>query len=166
MLLRYSGVVAAVPLTDERISVLRAVYDRCYGCGSQNPIGLHLDDFAETPTGVSAPFSPDRDFNGFHDIVHGGIIATGLDEISAWAAIVAEGVFVFTAKLEIKYRAEAHTSDHFTLEGTVEERRGKRLMIHAALMSDDVVVAESSGLFIVAGTIEELIANRRDVTTK
>jgi acyl-coenzyme A thioesterase PaaI-like protein len=149
--------MAPIPISDERISRLRSTYDRCFGCGAQNPIGLHLDHFAEAADGVQAPFTPGSNFNGFHGIVHGGVIATALDEISAWSAIVAEGVFVFTAKLDLRYRAEAKVGDTFLLTGTVRQRRGRKLLIDAQMTSGDTVTAESSGLFIVADTVDNLL---------
>jgi acyl-coenzyme A thioesterase PaaI-like protein len=149
--------MAGIPISDERISHLRSAYDGCFGCGAQNPIGLHLDGFAATPEGVKAPFTPGSDFNGFHGVVHGGVIATALDEISAWSAIVAEGVFVFTAKLEIRYRAEAKIGDPFVLTGTVTQRRGRRLLIDAVMRSGETVTAQSSGLFLVADTVDDLL---------
>ena len=149
--------MVAIPVSDERIQHLRSAYSRCFGCGTQNPIGLHLDRFAETPDGIEAPFTPGSNFNGFHGVVHGGVIATALDEISAWSAIVSEGVFVFTAKLDIRYRAEARIGHAFVLSGTVTQRRGRRLLIDAEMRSGETITAQSSGLFVVADTVDNLL---------
>jgi acyl-coenzyme A thioesterase PaaI-like protein len=102
-------------------------------------------------------FTPGSDFNGFQGVVHGGVIATALDEISAWTAIVSEGTFVFTAKLDIRYRAQAKIGDTFVLSGTVTQRRGRRLQIDAEMRSGDTITAESSGLFVVADTVDNLL---------
>ena len=149
--------MTGIPISDERITRLRSAYNRCFGCGAQNPIGLHLGQFAETADGIEAPFTPGSNFNGFHGVVHGGVIATALDEISAWSAIVSEGVFVFTAKLDIRYRTEAKVGDTFVLSGTVTQRRGRRLLIDAEMRSGDTVAAQSSGLFVVADTVDNLL---------
>ena len=149
--------MTGIPISDERITRLRSAYNRCFGCGAQNPIGLHLGQFAETADGIEAPFTPGSNFNGFHGVVHGGVIATALDEISAWSAIVSEGVFVFTAKLDIRYRTEAKVGDTFVLSGTVTQRRGRRLLIDAEMRSGDTVAAQSSGLFVVADTVDDLL---------
>jgi acyl-coenzyme A thioesterase PaaI-like protein len=149
--------MAGISITDERISQLRSAYDRCFGCGVQNPIGLHLNHFTEIADGIEAPFTPSSNFNGFHGVVHGGVIATALDEISAWSAIVSEGVFVFTAKLDIRYRAEAKIGETFVLAGTVTQRRGRRLLIDAEMRFGDTVTAQSSGLFVVADTVDNLL---------
>ena len=56
----------------------------CFGCGDDNPIGLHLR-FAADGDGVKASFVPGPEHQGFGDVVHGGIISTVLDEAMAWA---------------------------------------------------------------------------------
>ena len=156
----------AIPISDERISRLRSAYDRCFGCGAQNPIGLHLSRFSETDDGIEAPFTPSSNFNGFHGVVHGGVIATALDEISAWSAIVTEGVFVVTAKLDIRYRAESKVGDSFVLTGAVTQRRGRRLLIDASMRLGDTVTAQSSGLFVVADTVDNLLKASRGSTAR
>jgi acyl-coenzyme A thioesterase PaaI-like protein len=158
--------MARIPISDDRIAQLRSTYERCFGCGVQNPIGLHIDDFTETPDGIQALFTPGSDFNGFYGVVHGGVIATALDEISAWSAIVSAGVFVFTAKLDIRYRTESRIGDTFRLTGTVTQQRGKRLLIDAVMESGDKITAQSSGLFVVADTVDNLLETSGEPTAR
>ena len=139
------------PETD--IAALRAAYSRCFGCGLENALGLQLDGFAIDESGVNAPFRPKAEFAGFEGILHGGIVATALDEASAWSAMLTEGVFVYTAKLDIRFKRRADLDNDFLLSAAVVERRGRRLTIDAALSGDDRTVAESTGLFIVAEDI-------------
>ncbi len=129
---------------------MRARYDRCFGCGVGNPIGLHLDDFVVEGDGVSATFDPRPEYEGFASILHGGVVATALDEASAWSVMLTEGVLVFTARLEIRYRAPAPANARYTVHGVVRERRGRRLMVDARMEGADTTVATSSGLFVVA----------------
>ncbi|MGI9528083.1 MAG: PaaI family thioesterase [Acidimicrobiia bacterium] len=143
------------------VDTLRDRYDTCFGCGSANPIGLHLDGFAVDGNDVVAPFAPRADFTGFEGTLHGGIVATALDEISAWSAMFTHGVLVFTATLDLRYRSQARSADEFEMRGTVLERRGRRLRIAGQMNRDGSVVAESSGLFIVA----EEFANDAGLTT-
>ena len=135
------------------IDELRSAYAHCFGCGLDNPSGLKLDGFSVHDNAVTAPFAPDPNFAGFEGVLHGGIVATALDEISAWAAMLTHGVFVFTAKLDIRYRRQAPSDALFTLTGSVIERRGKRLTIHSALRHDNHLVAQAEGLFVVAQPI-------------
>lgn len=137
--------------TPDRIARMRARYDRCFGCGADNPIGLHLVDFAVNGDEVSATFDPRREYEGFASTLHGGIVATALDEASAWSVMLTEGVLVFTARLEIRYRAPAPADVRYTVHGVVRERRGRRLMVDARMEGPNTTVATSSGLFVVAG---------------
>ena len=113
-------------------------------------MGLHLDDFRTVDDAVVADFVPRSEYAGFDDTLHGGIVAAALDEISAWSAMIHHDVLVFTAKLEIRYRAPAPTDSPITVAATVVERRGRRLSITATAHDDNRLVAESSGLFVVA----------------
>lgn len=132
------------------IETLRGRYDRCFGCGDANAIGLHLDHFTRQDDTVTAPFVPRPEYEGFEGTLHGGIIATALDEISAWSAMYVHEVLVFTAKLSIRYRSTADADASYTLRGTILERRGRRLTIAGEMLSDGRTIAQSDGLFIVA----------------
>ncbi len=58
----------------------------CFGCGQMNPYGLHLHFYVnEDGDGVSAPWTPAREHEGFTGISPGGIITTVLDEVMGWA---------------------------------------------------------------------------------
>jgi len=145
-------------MTPDRAAIdeLRAAYAHCFGCGLGNPAGLQLDGFEIENSGVTAPFHPTSTFAGFEGVLHGGIVATALDEISAWSAMLTEGVLVFTAKLDIRYRKQAGADTAFVLSGSVRERRGKRLTIDARMTDEGVTVAESQGLFVAARNIDDL----------
>lgn len=132
------------------IETLRREYATCFGCGSDNEIGIRLTGFEVHGAMVTAPFVPRPQFAGFEGILHGGVLATVLDEISAWSAMLTEGVFVFTATLDIRYQKKATVDEVFTLTGMVTERRGRRLSIEAKVLSGTATVAQSQGLFVVA----------------
>lgn len=129
-------------------------------------MGLHLDEFIGVDDGVRAIFRPRAEYAGFDDTLHGGIVATALDEASAWAALHVHGALVFTAKLEIRYRREARTSTDYSVEATIAERRGRRMTIDAAMRDGDGAVATSSGLFIVAEAhTADLTGQENGITT-
>lgn len=137
----------------EKIAEIRKSYDHCFGCGANNPIGLNLSDFERSGTTVRATFDPRVDYHGFSDLLHGGIVATALDEIMAWTAILVEDVMVMTGKLDLRYRKPAKVESSFVLEGELLERSGRRLQISSKLLDGEVTVAEASGLFLA---IEDL----------
>jgi acyl-coenzyme A thioesterase PaaI-like protein len=143
--------------SDVDIATLRAAYSRCFGCGLDNLHGLQLEGFTVDGAGVTAPFNPRSEFAGFEGVLHGGVIATALDEESAWSAMLTEVVFVYTAKLDIRYRTQADIGSEFVLRGTVIERRSRRLAIDATLSAAGRIVAESAGLFVVAEDVQPVL---------
>ena len=91
---------------------------------------------------------------GFQDVLHGGIVATALDEMLAWTATLLEDVFVFTGKMELRFRKQAPWDAAYRLEGYLDERRGRRLLLHGNCQTGDgAIVAEASGLYLVNGTL-------------
>lgn len=138
----------------DRIAAVRRDYRQCFGCGQDNPLGLQLDGFERTEDAVLAAFTPRPEYRGFSTVLHGGVVATALDEILAWTAILVEGVMVMTGTLNLKYRSPASTNATFRLEGRLLERRGKRLRMQGKMHDGATVIAEAEGLFLVVGDID------------
>jgi acyl-coenzyme A thioesterase PaaI-like protein len=145
------------PELAERIERVRLEFgDVCFACGRRNDVGLHLDGFDWDGVAVTAEFHPRTDYRGAGDVLHGGIAATALDEISVWAGILGENVLTVTGKLELRFRRPVTVDDRITARGQVDERRGKRLLISASLAVAGTTTVESSGLFLVSREMHEL----------
>ena len=81
-------------------------------------------------------------------MLHGGIVATLLDEAMAHAAIAA-GVRAVTGRLEIRFRKAAPIDRVLIAEGRVEGRRGKLLTLRATVSDDaGTLYADGVGRFI------------------
>jgi acyl-coenzyme A thioesterase PaaI-like protein len=111
-------------------------------------MGLHVGGFARDGDIVTASFRPRDEFRGFHDILHGGVIATALDEILAWTSILVAGHMAVTAKLELRFRNAAPAGVDYQLEGRLVERRGRRLVMTATCWAGADVIAEANALFL------------------
>ncbi len=138
-----------------RIDAIRAAYDDCFGCGRSNPIGLALDEFVRTESTVRTEFTPRPEYNGFADVLHGGIVAAALDEIMAWTAMLVEGVMVVTGTLDLRYRKPAPVAKTLILEGELLSRRGRRLQIAGRLLDGEVRVADAEGMFLAVDEIAD-----------
>ena len=99
----------------------------CFVCGKENSAGLRLlfrenESSHEVETEVSFP----RYLQGWQETVHGGLLATVLDEtmIKAAAAI---GIKCVTAEITVKYRKPATTDVSYVVSGRVLETRGRIL---------------------------------------
>jgi acyl-coenzyme A thioesterase PaaI-like protein len=120
---------------------------RCFACGPQNPHGLQMRFDYEGDT-ARCRVVPKTYFAGWTDILHGGIVATLLDEAMAHAALAA-GVRAVTARLEVRFRKAVPVGPTLVLEGKVVGRRGKLLETVATLSGEDgTLYAEGSSRFI------------------
>jgi hypothetical protein len=87
------------PELAERVEKIRLEFgDMCFACGRRNDVGLHIDDFTWDGTTVTGSFDPRDEYRGAGDVLHGGVAATALDEISVWAGILGEGVLSVTGR--------------------------------------------------------------------
>jgi len=74
----------------------------CFGCAGKNPIGLKLSFELKGET-VETSWDPSKDYQGFEDILHGGIISTLMDEAAAWAIQLVLKTAGVTSELNVKY---------------------------------------------------------------
>lgn len=75
----------------------------CFACGQENPIslGLKFEEFESDK--VRGEFTPGENHQGYDGIMHGGLIATLLDEAMAHV-IGFKDIKAFTAELNIRFR--------------------------------------------------------------
>lgn len=137
----------------EWLQSVRSEYGHCFGCGLDNPIGLQVDNFVRDGDTITATFMPRDDYRGFHDILHGGIVATALDEVLAWTAILVAGTMAVTAKMDMKYRNPAPADADYTLHGHLVERRGRRLVLEGSCSSGGHTIAEAKALFLATDPV-------------
>jgi acyl-coenzyme A thioesterase PaaI-like protein len=123
-------------------------YRRCFGCGTENPIGLGLR-FRRADRGVRAEFRPRPEYQGWDNILHGGIILTMLDETLAYAALFAAGPAV-TAEIQARLRRPASMDQEFSLFGEVTRARLGLVQAHATISDDQgLLIAEADGKFML-----------------
>jgi uncharacterized protein (TIGR00369 family) len=120
----------------------------CFVCGVENENGLGLEFFELGDGRVAAePVLPDS-FQGYPGIVHGGIVASMLDEITGRAAMINDhNHFRLTAKLEIRYRRPVPTGETIRLVGWVVEDRSRLVNAHGEIrLVDGTLAAEAEAV--------------------
>jgi acyl-coenzyme A thioesterase PaaI-like protein len=122
----------------------------CFACGENNPIGLHLrfsygEDSAETR------FTPERVFQGYPGLMHGGLVATLLDEAMAHAVIAAHGPAV-TGDLHVRLRGRGvPIGQSLRLRGRVTGCRGRLVLTEATIQDEaGTLLAQGEGKFMLA----------------
>ncbi len=122
----------------------------CFACGLGNEHGLKLQFYELNGKELVAEYIVPEHFEGFPGIVHGGIIASMLDEMLSRAAMIGEtDRFRMTAKLEIRYRAPVPTGQPLKLHAVIEKRRERISFTKAELrLADGTLAAEANGMMI------------------
>jgi uncharacterized protein (TIGR00369 family) len=89
--------------------------DSCFVCGEDLPNGLHLKSFYEDGV-VKIEFSAFDGIGGYMGVVHGGIVATILDEVMTWASFAFSGYMrlFYTREMDIKYERPVSMGDKYT----------------------------------------------------
>ncbi len=115
----------------------------CFVCGPKNPIGLKLD-FSFNGKTISTEFVSKKEHQGYMDIVHGGIIATLLDEVMVKLAIALDMPAV-TARMDIRLKKALNVGEKITVSAEIISTTIKVLEAYAKAVTDDaVIIAESS----------------------
>src|SRR5690349_3665040 len=121
----------------------------CFVCGESNPLGLKLR-FHTDGRVVTTRFTPRAEHIGFKGTVHGGLVATVLDEIMVWACAVQTKRFAFSAELNVRYlhSLQPHEEVSVTAE-LVTNRKGKLFEPKAEMRNKDgLLLASATGKYI------------------
>jgi acyl-coenzyme A thioesterase PaaI-like protein len=122
----------------------------CFVCGVENPFGLHLKFYEEEPGRVTAEITVPAHFQGYPGVVHGGIIAAMLDEVSGRTMLRGDPPrWMVTAKLDIRYRKPVPTDKQIYLEGLAKEDNGKVAIVTGTILdASRTVLAESEAVMV------------------
>ena len=125
-----------------------AAQNRCFGCGLANPAGLHLEFLRAEDGTMVCPTTIPGTFDGHPGYLHGGIIATLLDETMS-KAVRALGVSAMTRQLETEYLRPVPSDAAIRLEGRIVRSEGRKHWAEAKILNaHGKELARGKGLFI------------------
>jgi uncharacterized protein (TIGR00369 family) len=125
-----------------------SAHNHCFGCGPANANGLQLKFFLAPDGSVLCPATVSNGFEGHPGYLHGGVIATLLDE-SMSKAVRSKGLHAMTRHLEIDYRRPVPSGASLRLEGKVVRSDGRKHWAEAQIVSTDgTALAQGKGLFV------------------
>src|SRR5215469_2656854 len=108
-------------------------YQRCFVCGQRNPYGLHLVFRLDQDT-IVADFQPREEHQGFPGVIHGGIVASVLDEALGRTSLLGKRPeWTMTGKLEVKYRRYVPYGPLLRVRATLEGERRSMLQARGVL---------------------------------
>ncbi len=80
----------------------------CFGCSPDNEFGLQLR-FTDEGEYLTAQWEPQQHFQGYNNVLHGGIQSTLMDEIASWYVYAKMQTAGVTSRLEVRYRKTVYT---------------------------------------------------------
>lgn len=120
----------------------------CFVCGLENEHGLGMVFHNAGPGRVQARYTVPQRFEGFPGVVHGGIIASMLDEAVGRVVMTEDpNHFLVTAKLELRYRAPVPLGEELLITGELQEKRRRFTRARGQItLPDGTVGAEAESL--------------------
>jgi acyl-coenzyme A thioesterase PaaI-like protein len=123
----------------------------CLVCGRDNPHGLRLDLRVEPDrAGVRVEFTPGPQHIGFEGIIHGGVLATVLDEAMVWSATWAATRFCVCGEMCIRFRREAAVGRALLVEAKIESNRPRLIATTGEVRDIDSgdLIATATGKYV------------------
>lgn len=120
----------------------------CFGCAQDHPIGFRLR-FAREGDAVVTRFLPSDRYQGPPGIMHGGLVATLVDEIGAWAIVGLLGKFGFTASVACKLRQPVRIAEEITGRGVLKKEGSRVVTVDVSLEQGGAVKATGELAFVL-----------------
>jgi acyl-coenzyme A thioesterase PaaI-like protein len=114
-------------------------YSNCFVCGDKNQCGLKVDFFDEQGL-AKAEYQASSVFEGYKDVLHGGIISALLDEVMI-KAVLAKNILAVTASIEIKFKQPVRIGEKLFLEGKIIEDKGRIIFTEGKVFKEDQSIA-------------------------
>lgn len=125
--------------------------DYCFACGAENPIGLHLR-FEQVEEKFVAKKTLAREFQGYSNVAHGGIVTTLLDEAMGNYVQTVHHQMALTGRIEVRYHYPTPVEQELTISAWQEAQRRNIVVMKATVQTaDGAVTAEASAKFAIVG---------------
>ena len=109
----------------------------CFGCGNRNPRGLKLH-FTIDPErrSIRTRWTPTKEFQGYADIVHGGMVGLVLDEMMVnllWKLKLP----AVTAELTVRFLKPTRVGESIDCQAHVKSEQGKLFLMEGKAKNSD-----------------------------
>lgn len=123
-------------------------YKHCIVCGRENPIGFNIK-FEQGDGYVYGRVTPGRNYEGYNDTIHGGILTTLLDEVMVKALFMVDVISV-TMEIKVRFRQPVHTGRPLIVKGYPGDIHSKAASARGEILLDDgTIAAEADGKFYI-----------------
>ena len=136
--------------------------NHCFVCGLNNSFGLKITFYDTGPGEISAEYTVPEQYQGYPGVVHGGIVAAMLDEMAGRSHMGTNPPrFMYTARLEIRYRKNVPVGKPLRLVGKAGKSRRQTATATSAIYdSEGNLLAEADVLLV---DVPEEVVNSTDL---
>lgn len=124
----------------------RELHPHCVVCWDRHPFGLKVDYRVVDEHRVEGEFACGKSYEGYENILHGGIVSALLDGAMA-SCILAKGLEAYTVELRLRYRRAVRIGVPATLRGVWLRSEGPLHLLHATLEQEGTVCASARAKF-------------------
>ncbi|MDP2874927.1 MAG: hotdog domain-containing protein [Holophaga sp.] len=121
-------------------------HPRCVVCWDRHPFGLKVDFRVTGEHTVEGTFGCGKFYEGYENVLHGGIVSTLLDGAMA-SCILAKGREAYTVDLRVRYRTAVETGVPATIRAEWVSGSGPVHLLHATLEQAGKVRASARAKF-------------------
>ncbi len=119
----------------------------CFACGKDNPYGLHMQ-FTEEGDDYVCRWTPQPHHQGWHRILHGGLVSTLLDEVMTWR-LVSRGHWVVTAEMTVRLKAPTPLDQELTIRARMVSQRRNIYEVEGEItLPDGTVTATATAKYM------------------
>jgi len=121
----------------------------CIACGENNPIGMHLK-FEAVGEGIEAKYAFPREFQGYSNMAHGGMIALLLDEIMVNLPWKKYNTPVVSADIRIKLKKPIMTGEPVRARAWFVKEKSRVFIVKSEVLleKDGTIAAEGEALCV------------------
>ncbi len=123
-------------------SVKQPNSDMCFVCGRNNPVGLYMHFHDNGQDEVISEYTVAKRYQSYPGIVHGGILASMLDEVVGRVAMIGDHHhFMVSVKLQVLYRHPVPVETPLTIRGRIIRLRGRLGKAQGEIILPDGTIA-------------------------
>jgi len=135
----------------------------CFACGTANPIGLNLSFYRQGEY-ICSDITLEKNYEGWENMAHGGIVSTLLDEGMSWTVIYFRRIIFVTRRMKIKYIKPVPLYRLLTVKGKMIEGGNRRLCKASGLIQDEdknTLVRAEATFAILSGKDLSLVPDKQ-----
>lgn len=130
----------------------------CFACSPTNAHGLCMEFYADGDE-VVCEWQPKKQFEGWNNVLHGGVQGVMMDEIASWVLNAIIGTMGVTSNINMRLRKSVYMDKGpVTLRASLKEMQRNIAVIDVKLYDNDKKLCAESEVKYFTFSIEKAIA--------